>query len=229
MNASIVGFIVVFLAYLIGSLPFGFLTARFAAGIDIREHGSKNIGATNVTRMLGKKLGLLVLLLDCLKGLLPAWLLAELFQSLTGDSANVLHIRVDVACGVATVVGHMFPCWLKFRGGKGVATALGVAGILSWQATLAAMVIFFVAFSFSRIVSLSSMLAAGGYAAAHLSMAKAPFSTVEWSLTAFSLAVPALIVIRHRTNIVRLWRGEEPRFGATKTKGPDEANQQTSE
>ena len=227
MNTSIVGFIVVFLAYLIGSLPFGFLTARFAAGIDIRQHGSKNIGANNVTRVLGKKLGLLVLLLDCLKGLLPAWLLAELFRSLTGDSADVLHIRV--ACGVATVIGHMFPCWLKFRGGKGVATALGVAGILSWPATLAAMVIFFVAFSASRIVSLSSMLAAAGFAAAHLSMAKAPFSTAEWSLTAFSLAVPALIVIRHRTNIARLCRGEEPRFGAAKTKDPDGANRQTSE
>ncbi|MBT4864259.1 MAG: glycerol-3-phosphate 1-O-acyltransferase PlsY [Planctomycetaceae bacterium] len=227
MNASIVGFIVIFLAYVIGSLPFGYLTARFAAGIDIRQHGSKNIGATNVARVLGKKLGLLVLLLDCLKGLLPAWLLAELFRSLTGDSADALHIRV--ACGVATVVGHMFPCWLKFRGGKGVATALGVAGILSWQATLAAMAIFFVTFSVSRIVSLSSMLAASGYAAAHLLLTKAPFSTAEWSLTAFSLTVPALIVIRHRTNIVRLWRGEEPRFGATKTNDVDAVNHQTSE
>jgi glycerol-3-phosphate acyltransferase PlsY len=226
MNTSIAGLSVVLCAYLIGSLPFGYLTAKFAAGIDIREHGSKNIGATNVTRVLGKRLGLLVLLLDALKGLLPAWLLAELFRSLTNDSPEWLHVRV--ACGVATIVGHMFPCWLKFRGGKGVATALGVAGILSWEATLAAMLIFFVAFTVSRIVSLSSMLAAIGYAATHLWITEVPLSTNEWSLTAFSVAVPALIVIRHRSNIVRLWRGEEPRFGASGDPGADGASHETS-
>jgi glycerol-3-phosphate acyltransferase PlsY len=226
MNTSIVGLSVVLCAYLIGSLPFGYLTAKFAEGIDIREHGSKNIGATNVTRVLGKKLGLLVLLLDALKGLLPTWLLAELFQLLADDSQDWRHVRV--ACGVATIVGHMFPCWLRFRGGKGVATALGVAGILSWEATLAAAVIFAMTFAISRIASLSSMLAAAGYVTIHLRLADAPFSFDEWSLTAFSVAVPALIVIRHRTNIVRLWRGEEPRFGAGDAKDAEGADHETS-
>jgi glycerol-3-phosphate acyltransferase PlsY len=205
--------IAIALAYLIGSIPFGFLTAKFFRGIDIRQHGSMNIGATNVARVLGKSFGCLVLLLDCLKGLLPTLLLYELLDPFNA----VLHpepANLRVACGIAAIVGHMFPCWLKFRGGKGVATALGVAAVLSWQATLVAAVIFATVFAASRIVSLSSMLAAISYAAVHFWLTAEPFSAANWSQTAFSLAIPALIIVRHKTNIARLWRHEEAKFGS---------------
>ncbi len=109
-------------AYLVGSLPFGLLIGRYVAGVDIRQAGSGNIGATNVARVLGKRLGLIVLILDCLKGALPTAILPGLLS----DSAG-FRLHLAVVSGTAAILGHMFPCWLKFRGGKGVATALGVA------------------------------------------------------------------------------------------------------
>src|SRR5580658_4443801 len=109
-------------AYLVGSLPFGLLIGRYVAGVDIRKSGSGNIGATNVARVLGRRLGLIVLILDCVKGALPTLLLPLWLAD--SDPAK-LHIAV--LSGTATILGHMFPCWLRFKGGKGVATALGVA------------------------------------------------------------------------------------------------------
>ena len=105
-------------AYLAGSIPFGLLTARYVAGIDIRKEGSGNIGATNVGRTLGAKWGALVLVFDALKGLLPVLLLPMLFVSAEFGEARLIHVLV----GICTVIGHMFPVWLGFRGGKGVAT-----------------------------------------------------------------------------------------------------------
>jgi glycerol-3-phosphate acyltransferase PlsY len=195
-------------AYLFGSIPFSLLIARWVGGIDLRQHGSGNVGATNVARTLGLKWGLLALLLDALKRLLPTWLLPLL---LFGDGAERGH--AEVAGGLAAIVGHMFPCWLGFRGGKGVATALGVVCVLSWPATLAAFVVFATTFAVSRFVSLSSMLAAAAYAIAEFALLwPDPFSIATWSRAAFALAVPALIVFRHRSNIGRLLRGEEPKF-----------------
>lgn len=209
------GGVAVLLAYLAGSIPFGLLTARLVAGVDIRTRGSGNIGATNVGRVLGTKWGLFVLALDALKGLLPVWLLPNLFVA---DECP--HLRV--ACGIATIVGHMFPCWLGFRGGKGVATSLGVVLVIAPWATAAAFAVFAVSFAAFRIVALSSILAAVSYGATQMaSLWPAPFSQETWSLAAFGLAVPLLIIIRHRSNIGRLWRGEEPQFrsGAAKS-GP---------
>ena len=210
MNSLTSGLILAVAAYLVGSLPFGYLTGKLVGGVDIRTQGSRNIGATNVARILGKKLGLLVLLLDCLKGLLPVWLLAKLHTVLAGIPAETEHVRI--ACGVATIVGHMFPCWLGFRGGKGVATSLGVVLVLSWQATLVTAGVFIVVFAVSRIASLSSMLAAVGFAVAHFCLQPEPFLRQNWSLTAFALGVPVLILLRHRSNIGRLLRREEQPF-----------------
>jgi glycerol-3-phosphate acyltransferase PlsY len=212
MNSLTSGLILTVAAYLVGSLPFGYLAGKLVAGVDIRTQGSRNIGATNVARVLGKKLGLLVLVLDCLKGLLPVWLLANLHAVLAGIPGETEHIRI--ACGVATIVGHMFPCWLGFRGGKGVATSLGVVLVLSWQATLVTAGVFIVVFAVSRIASLSSMLAAVGFAVAHLCLQPEPFLPQNWSLTAFALGVPVLILLRHRSNIGRLLRREEQPFNA---------------
>jgi glycerol-3-phosphate acyltransferase PlsY len=198
-------------AYFIGSIPFSLLIGRWVGGIDLRQHGSRNVGATNVARTLGLKWGLLALALDALKGLAPVLLLPELL--LGSEHPHVDHVRVG--CGVAAICGHMFPCWLGFRGGKGVATALGVVVVLAPWATLAAFAVFAVTFAASRIVSLSSVLASVAFAVAEFALLRDnAFSAGNWSLAVFSLAVPALIIFRHRSNLARLARGEEPRFRA---------------
>lgn len=220
MNTFSAGLIVAAIAYLAGSLPFGYLTARFVAGIDIRAQGSGNIGATNVARVLGSKYGIFVLFLDALKGLLPVWLLPLLFGQLaTGAAAAAWTTHIQILCGVLTIVGHMFPCWLKFKGGKGVATAMGVIIMISWQASLVALGTFVLIFAITRIVSLSSMLASAAFAGAQMWLLQPdPFSETDWSSTAFSLAIPLLIIFRHRTNLVRLLKGEEPKFKSGKGK-----------
>ncbi|RMG32977.1 MAG: glycerol-3-phosphate 1-O-acyltransferase [Planctomycetota bacterium] len=194
------------LAYLIGSIPFGWLIARAVAGVDVRRAGSGNIGATNVARVLGKTWGAVVLLLDAAKGALPVALLPRVF-----DPACP---HLPVLCGTAAIVGHMFPIWLCFRGGKGVATALGVVAVLAPLACALAAVAFAVTFGLTRIVSLSSLVAAGAFCAVQLALL-APnwLSTERMAETLFSVGVPLLIAFRHRSNIVRLLQGTEPRFG----------------
>ncbi|MSR58789.1 MAG: glycerol-3-phosphate 1-O-acyltransferase [Planctomycetaceae bacterium] len=196
-------------SYLIGSIPFGYVCGRLVRGIDIRQHGSGNIGATNVGRVLGGKWGLLVLALDGLKGIVPV---AGLTPLLLGEpTADIAHWRV--AAGIATILGHMFPCWLGFRGGKGVATSLGVVVCLGGWSTLAAAAVFAASFGIWRFVSLSSILAAVAFAVAQMIVLQPnPFSEQTWSLASFSLLVPLMIVIRHRANIARLIRGEEKPF-----------------
>lgn len=197
-------------AYLIGSVPFGLLVARAAKGIDIREHGSKNIGATNVTRVLGAKWGALCFVLDVLKGALPVALPKLLFKA--GD---LNHVHWLVAAGLLAIIGHMFPIWLGFRGGKGVATALGVVVMLAKPISTAITFGAFAAcFATTRIVSISSITAAVTFAVAQMYFLwPLPFRAETWSVATFSLAVPTLIIVKHRSNIVRLWHGEEPRFG----------------
>jgi acyl phosphate:glycerol-3-phosphate acyltransferase len=196
-------------SYLAGSLPFGFILARVVKGIDIRQQGSGNIGATNVTRVVGTKWGAVCFVLDALKGALPVWLLPPL--TLAANDPTRTHWTI--AAGLMTILGHMFPCWLRFRGGKGVATALGVVVILAPLSTAITFGVFAVCFGVSRIVSLSSIVSAGAFAVSQMIVLQPqPFRTDAWSLATFSLAVPTLIIARHRTNIVRLLRGEEHRF-----------------
>jgi acyl phosphate:glycerol-3-phosphate acyltransferase len=205
------------LAYLAGSLPFGVIVARLFGGVDIRKEGSGNIGATNVARVLGAKYGALVLALDCVKGAAPTGLLPLLL--LSPDSPQGVHLAV--LSGVAAILGHMFPCWLGFRGGKGVATALGVALVLAPIASAAALCIFICSMAVTRIVSLSSMIGACLFCGVEMwRLSPTPFGETTWSLALFSTVVPILIIVRHRTNVVRLIRGTEPkfRFGGKKDK-----------
>lgn len=198
-------------SYFAGSVPFGLVVARVVKGIDIREHGSKNIGATNVTRVLGWKWGALCFVLDVLKGALPVYLPKLLFA--VGDP-NISHWRV--AAGLAAILGHMFPIWLGFKGGKGVATALGVVVMLAdLSSTVITFGAFVAVFAISRIVSMSSITAAVTFAVAQMYFLwPQPFRAETWSIATFSLAVPTLIIIKHRSNIVRLLRGEEHRFSS---------------
>ncbi len=197
-------------AYLAGSLPFGLIVARVAKGIDIREHGSKNIGATNVTRVLGAKWGALCFVLDVLKGALPVALPKWLFAL---DDPNRGHWLV--AAGLLAILGHMFPIWLGFHGGKGVATALGVVVVLANPiSTVITFGAFVVCFAATKIVSISSITAAVTFVVAQMYFLwPQPFRAETWSIASFSLAVPTLIIVKHRSNIVRLLRGEELRFG----------------
>ena len=209
MGTPAAEFVTAVLAYLAGATPFGLLVARGAAGIDIRQHGSGNIGATNVGRTLGAKWGVTVLLLDALKGALPVLLIPRLFAS----SESTWFDLLSVIAGVATVVGHMFPVWLNFCGGKGVATALGVVFVLATKASLAAFAGFALCMAASRIVALSSIVAALVFAVGQMVILwPNPFDPEKLPLSMFSLAVPALIILRHGSNIGRLLRGEEKKF-----------------
>ena len=201
-------FLAVF-SYLAGSIPFGFIIGKVIKGVDLRQLGSGNIGATNAGRVLGKKWGILCLILDAMKGLLPVALLPELFFG----SENPWLAHATVLAGVSTIIGHMFPCWLGFRGGNGVATSLGVLAILSPWGLLVAAVTFFSSLAIWRFVSVSSMLAAVGFGAFELiRLMPNPFSDAKWSQGLFALMVPLLIIVQHRSNISRLMKGEELRL-----------------
>lgn len=209
MNSTVAGLLLLLAAYFVGSIPFGLIVARLVAGIDIRQHGSGNIGATNVGRVLGSKWGAVVLVLDMLKGALPLTLFPPVFAPHLGTDA----MHWTVAAGLAAITGHMFPCWLGFKGGKGVATAGGVVLCLAPYAALAAVGTFVLVTAVTRYASLASIVAAIGFAVCQIVLLlPQPFGTGTWSLAAFSLFVPALIVFRHRANLGRLWRGEEPKY-----------------
>ena len=183
-------------AYLLGSVPFGLVLGRLR-GVDVRTVGSGNIGATNVARSLGKRLGLLVLVLDALKGALP--LLALRWLDLAARTSPFL----VTACGLAAICGHCFPVWLRFRGGKGVATSLGVFLAVSPAATGIAVVIFAVLYAAFRIVSIGSLAAALAFPVL-LWLFGRPVAEI-----ALSAAVLAIILLKHRGNIGRLLRREE--------------------
>ncbi|NTV12666.1 MAG: glycerol-3-phosphate 1-O-acyltransferase PlsY [Desulfobulbaceae bacterium] len=182
--------------YLLGSIPFGLLYGKLA-GIDVRSQGSGNIGATNVNRLLGKKLGALTLASDILKGLLPMLLATWL---LTGQPYGQ---RWVMCTGGAAFLGHCFPLYLKFRGGKGVATALGIHLYLAPLPTLAAAVIFALTVRLSGYVSLGSLTAAAALPLL-LWLTGAPVD-----LLLLSSLVGAVIWSKHHENLIRLLRGEE--------------------
>ncbi|HOG50283.1 MAG TPA: glycerol-3-phosphate 1-O-acyltransferase PlsY [Lentisphaeria bacterium] len=201
------GIVVFLLSYMVGSIPCGFLIGKFN-GLDIRHHGSHNIGATNVRRTLGKDWGLICFVLDFLKGLLPVVLIGH------GLAANwqVGFGWGGIIAAIGTVIGHVFPCWLNFHGGKGVATSLGaVLGVAFWPVVIGAL-IWLAAFFTVRIVSIASMAAAVGMAISSLIMLLAGTSGMHWSIPLLLFAIAALIVIRHKENITRLREGRENTF-----------------
>ncbi len=224
-------------AYLLGSIPFGFVTAKYVSGVDIRSHGSGNIGATNVARVVGAKWGVVVLLFDCLKGVVSVWLFPQMVMTTVAPAAVVLQ-HVQVGCGALAILGHMFPCWLRFQGGKGVATTLGVVIALAPWATLAAFIGFAAILVVFRIVALSSMIAAIIFAVIQITVLwPEPFAPSSWSVAAFSVVIPILIIYRHRSNLSRLLRGKEPRFQlasckrqvGTAAETPERINRQTKD
>jgi glycerol-3-phosphate acyltransferase PlsY len=209
-------------SFLIGGIPFGFLAGRLLLGDDIRRHGSGNIGATNVWRVLGWKAGVLVLLLDALKGMLPVLAAGAVMRWAAVDDRGQV---APLMSGLAAIFGHMYPVWLGLRGGKGVATALGAVLVAAPLHSAAALVVFVLSLAVSRMVSLASILAALGFLVFHLQKyGMAALSTNRLPLTVFSLIVPAVIIWRHRTNLVRIVNGTERRIGGSK-RPPQEQSQ----
>jgi acyl phosphate:glycerol-3-phosphate acyltransferase len=198
-------------SYLLGSIPFGYILVRVFQGIDVRSIGSGNIGATNVARTGGKGLAIATLVLDALKGWLPVFLVLTLPGISTSGPAQ-LHTLATFAALIA-VIGHMFPVWLGFKGGKGVATGLGVFLALAPKAVLIAVVLFLAIVAFTRYVSLGSILAAATFPVALWWLERDVFPAPALAMCA---AVALLVIIRHHQNIGRLMAGTESRFGARK-------------
>jgi glycerol-3-phosphate acyltransferase PlsY len=209
--------IVAVMAYLLGSIPFGYLLVRIFRGEDIRLSGSGNIGATNVARSGAKGLGIATLALDALKGALAVWLAALLAGSkynLCGDFTQhpcAQALRLMSVAALFAVLGHVFPVWLRFKGGKGVATALGVFCVLFPAAILVALAIFILIVAITRYVSLGSILGAIAFPAAAYFLQ----STDAMSLVLAS-SVSLIVILKHHQNISRLLSGTESRFGAAK-------------
>jgi glycerol-3-phosphate acyltransferase PlsY len=194
-------YLLVFVAYLLGSVPTGYILGSLA-GVDVRKAGSGNVGATNVARVAGKRQGIFTLIADTAKGFIPVVIALNLGLSPIATAF----------VGIAAFLGHLYPVFLKFQGGKGVATALGVfLGLAPW-ATLILLLVFAAVLLMTRFVSLSSMVAA----------ASSPI--VLWLsfyppiLIGMSFFIAAMIILRHRRNIQRLRSGTEPRLGAANSR-----------
>lgn len=190
--------IVVLVGYLIGSIPFALILARRWGATDLRGVGSGNIGAANVMRASGVTAGVLVAALDISKGAASVWLAEQMSADL----------RAPALAGVAAIVGHIYPLWLRFRGGKGVATACGVFAVLTPLAVPPALAVFIASVWLTKYISLGSVLA---------SMAMAPLAYVTGSpvpAVSAASAAAAIIVFRHRSNLARLRAGTERRLSA---------------
>jgi acyl phosphate:glycerol-3-phosphate acyltransferase len=216
--------VVVVAAYLLGSIPFGFLVAK-AKGVDIRSVGSGNIGATNAMRVLGKPAGILVLMADALKGYAACLLglfihiyfsnqLTGLHSSTSDNGTNSFEELLNsfsyfpIIAGIFAVLGHNYPCWLKFKGGKGIATSAGVYLALAPWAVLVALIVFILAVLFTRYVSVGSIAAA------------ITLPVTVWVMTPQNLllcvvttALGALAIYKHKSNIQRIMAGTENRLG----------------
>jgi glycerol-3-phosphate acyltransferase PlsY len=204
-------FLTILLSYLAGAIPFGYLIARWR-GVDILKQGSGNIGATNVGRVLGRPFGILVFLLDFAKGAVPA-LLAKGWS--TTHELELPPDSLAVAAAVAAFLGHLYPIYLRFRGGKGVATATGAVSVMLPGPTLAALLIWIAVVLASRYVSLASLAAAATLCVVRLAFTPQPWNADQRILTLFCLIAVALIFVRHRANIGRLLHGNENRLKET--------------
>ena len=188
--------------YLIGSAPFGFLIARVAGQRDIRAAGSGSIGATNVTRIAGPAAGVLTLILDAAKGAFSVWLAAWF----TGYSAVWM-----IGAALGAIVGHVFPIWLRGRGGRGVATGLGAYLVICWPAAVAALGIWLVVVAVSRYVSLGSLMATASLPILTYFL-YAPGYAPPLAISIGTIVGATLIIVKHRPNIERLMTGTESRI-----------------
>jgi acyl phosphate:glycerol-3-phosphate acyltransferase len=200
-------------AYLLGSIPFGFLIVEVTGRGDIRKRGSGNVGATNVARVAGIAPGVATLLLDTAKGYAAVWIAARVTEQ---------NIRWMMLAALLAMVGHLFPVWLGFHGGKGVATGLGVFVPICWQAVVVAVLIWILVVVFWRFVSLASISAAAALPLL-IYVLYAPGHAPPVVVTAGTLAAMVLVIMRHAPNIQRLLSGTEPQItiGRARRQSPE--------
>ncbi|HWY42419.1 MAG TPA: glycerol-3-phosphate 1-O-acyltransferase PlsY [Candidatus Sulfotelmatobacter sp.] len=208
MNIPLTSVFILLAAYFCGSIPFGLLLGKLFGAKDVRKTGSGNIGATNVARSAGLSAGILTLLLDASKGAIPVWLARHYFPE---------QAAFQILAGLGALAGHCFPAWLKFRGGKGVATAAGAFLVLCPPAAVGALLIFVLVVGFWRYVSLASISAAAAMPLL-VYFLWAPHFAPPISVTAGSLAAALLIIYKHDANMQRLVEGTEPKFSLGKEK-----------
>jgi glycerol-3-phosphate acyltransferase PlsY len=199
--------LIALLSYLMGSVPAGYIAGRFA-GIDIRSVGSGNVGATNVLRILGKPYGYAVFLFDFFKGVGAVWMSILIINA--AHPGNQESELVGIMAGVLCVLGHTYPVWLGFKGGKGVATSAGVLFGLMPPAALTVLAVWFVTFQATKYVSVASIVAAVALPATAAVMVH--FEKAGMPLVYFCACLAVVIVWRHRSNVSRLMKGTEPSF-----------------
>ncbi len=199
--------------YLVGAIPFGLLIGRIIGGVDIRTVGSGNIGATNVSRILGKRWGYTAFALDVAKGLLPVAVVGQTLGE--GAWLSGHPDALTIAAGAAAILGHIFPIYLGFKGGKGVATSCGVLAYLSPVGTAIALTAWLAMVGIWRYVSLGSITAALVFLV-YIVIAEVRAEWPSPALAVFGFIVVALVIVRHRPNIQRLLAGTENKIGAKK-------------
>ncbi|NIM19756.1 MAG: glycerol-3-phosphate 1-O-acyltransferase PlsY [Candidatus Latescibacteria bacterium] len=204
-------FVVILVSYLIGSIPFSYIAGKLKAGIDLREHGSGNLGASNTFRILGPRVASLVLLGDVVKGFLPVYFAPHL-----GAAQGLPSHWLMLAAALFTVLGHMFSIYLKFTGGKGIATSAGAFLALTPWACIGAVVVWGIVMAIKRIVSLASLSAAVALPFIVYASGRLDVSSSHWSLLVLSIIVSIVVIIRHKSNIERLLKRSEPNLARKK-------------
>ncbi len=199
------------LSYLLGSLPSSVWISKAYHGIDIREFGSGNAGATNTFRVLGNKIGIIVLTLDVLKGVTAASLVMFLGSISHGTDR---YINIQLLFGLCAVLGHLFPVYVKFKGGKGIATLLGMAIGIDYALALACIALFIIVLILTRYVSLSSILATTSFPVFAIFL----FKRHEPLLIAFGIVAVIIVILTHQKNIKNLWFGDENKANLFKKK-----------
>ena len=203
--------LVIFLiSYLLGAIPWGFIIGKLK-GVDIREHGSKNIGATNVTRIIGKRWGVLCFFIDFLKGLLPVLLVKTLFPSTFFLTPSLVSIAIILSV-LGTVIGHMYPIYLGFKGGKGVSTGAGGLVAITPYAVICGLLIWVLTFKISKFVSLASITAAVSVAIISFIFSYTGLYNIDTTLLCFIVFISLMAVYKHKSNIKRLIDGTENSF-----------------
>ena len=209
----IVYLIIAIIAYLLGSISFSVIISKKVAGFDVREKGSGNAGTTNVLRSVGKKAAIITLICDILKGVV-AVLIALLVGKIVKDSNSSLLVQI---AGIAVIIGHTFPIFFKFKGGKGIATSLGVLLVTNWNIGLICLIFALILMAFTRIVSLGSIAAAVLFPLLVILMPSNAY-IVEGNYIVFSLILAVLVIYNHRTNVKRLIEGTENKLDFKKIK-----------
>ena len=206
--------VVTILAYILGSISFSVIISKRMAGFDVREKGSGNAGTTNVLRSVGKKAAIFTLICDVLKGVvavLIAYIAGNIFE-FNGDKALLIQLA-----GIAVIVGHTFPVFFQFKGGKGIATALGVLLMTNWNIGLICLVFALVLMALTRIVSLGSIAAAVLFPVLVIFMPHNAYLVDGWYI-AYSILIAVLVIYNHRSNVKRLLEGKENKLDFSKFK-----------